>query len=435
MNKTFLYLLVLIATSTSNIINCPTYLTSWMHYRYAEEGPWSFASPVPKSSEKVQFKITRQTDYMCLNSTALVFQSKWRVVPLFTLRERERDSCTYYIKRGNLEMNKSEWNSNIVNVNVEYQTYCWSLNGDNIGWSNWIVFDNFVYVLKNCDKSYWSNWIETSNCKSSLQSICTRWCTDCDGFIANQDFCAGNTTKFQHCRTSWGEWGEAGSCNISGIVSKGERTRKRKCLHENGTEAFHAKQCSDQSPVMTEQCYQHDNESQCKCQMKDLSSTSSTTNVSGLYIGIGITVLAILLLNIVLALLCYRRYLSEKLLSNNEVNRNPLPRSSAIDRRTARTSASTHKCMQLGASNACELRDELEEVAAEYSYIKAKPTTGVLDVTNPQKAESPDRDFELSYSTIQKPGVAKKRNVIYSSLSNSYELPATEDEYSTLSSR
>ena len=434
MQIALLYLFVLIATSISTKIDCQNYPTNnWESYRVVKIKPFSIVVSTIRSFENASFILTRQTDYKCSNNDTVAFKTKWDLSLLPQLQAIA--NCSYRFRLQNLEPNTSEWNSTVANVTAEYQNSSQICNDSGVVWSSWSFFAKIPYLFENCNKLYWSNWLETSNCKSSSHKNYARWCTDCDGFVVDKHFCAGNTTKSVFCRPSWGEWSETRCCSITGIALRGERIRTRKCLYVNGSEAFHVKQCSDQSPIMTEQCYKNVNTSLCNCQEEMLSLFPSTGNMSGLYFGIGFIIPVVLVLCIVLVLVKYRRCIAKKLFFHIEANRISSPLDLAVTTPVAATETSACERVKPLTSNTFEWQDEInsrsyevEQAEGEYSCIEeisppqkvavtsiqttkivneeCKPSYCIMQescgVANTQKTEKSDEDCEPLYTSIQK---------------------------------
>ena len=291
-------------------IHCPQW--SWADYKNVKEGSWSF--DVPSSTYDVKVLLTRHSNYKC-NSNSISFES--RLWQSFTLSSSSKsDYYNFDLFPENNWRCSMECDIKLINIIVKYQTRSkqW---GSWTEWSSWVDIDEFPFLNKNCEKLYWTSWVETSNCKTSAHSTFTRNCMDCYNDTINQRYCNGSTTKQVSCQPLWSDWGEAGNCISPPCNTTGEQTRTRKCLYGDGSEASSGQLCSEGSPNMTESCVTNNTMNICNT---DISTDGTVESNSGLYIGIGVAGILLVILSVSLVISIHRR--CEKDLSNQTDNLN-----------------------------------------------------------------------------------------------------------------
>ena len=228
------------------------------------------------------FSILRYTQYWGSDDTELQFNtSRNGIFSSTQWAHNEYEPFRYF--SGSCEQ---ECNSQNVSLRVGYRN-----KRDN---SMLYLLEKVTYLYKNCDKLYWTNWIETTNCSLSRHRDYVRYCEDCDGDEVDEKHCDGNSTMHEDYQYFWSSWIE-GDCVVTGCnPTVSERVRTRKCLNGDGKEATHSKLCSNQSiAIMKDQCISMKLPSDCE------QFSSNNSNNAGVYIGVCVGLLFILLVSLV----------------------------------------------------------------------------------------------------------------------------------------
>ena len=295
-----LFLLFVIVVSECLII-CPN--RHWTAYKRIDEMSWSIVLPDSPDKSSVNVVIKRNTTYKCSNEDHVMlytnrkasFNANSVVNHFYEFRSIISIKCMQNCTNG----------SNIfVTAKIEFQnktkTRTWSKLKEN------------TYVEKNCDKFYWRSPNQIINNKAGI-------CEDCDGERVDKRYCVRNSTKHTDGLTLWGEWGEAGPCNvISCNPTVAERVRRRKCFYGNWGEADNVEMCSNQSAIMKEQCNATKLPSDCR------RVSSNNSDYTGVYISVGVGFFFIIL---VLLVYCW----CKKKKQNNAKHNHCASNNNAID--------------------------------------------------------------------------------------------------------
>ena len=471
-----LLLLILINFSSSKV-TCPT--ASWTNYKTNDEGSWSFTIPDSREITAI-FAVDRKTLYCCSNEKNVTFRTSYRVSPIIN------SYFGYYrFTVSSLGTCDQECNSRNVTVQMFYRNRGRKVILGWLDWSELKPLGEFVYLNKNCNKFYWTAWLKISSCGTSRHANYIRSCEDCDDVPINSIFCLGNETKQDYCYHMWGEWVTVKPCNMTACNSTGKRLRERQCLYGDSSEVANVQLCSsysNESAVIEEQCDITELPTICqphwnkwseagpcivvgcnstgkqkkyrKCLYGDggealdeqlcsntssaekietcnntnltsacIQSSSSSSSVIGLYVGIAVAATFIIALCILFAVIRHRHRKTEQLHLNVIETENVSPNDLPTDNSTLKSKITKSEPAKFAKTNVSF--ENNETLANVYNSIQ--PTeTEIYEQVMPNGSESAVSTINQTQQPI------RSSAQFYSSEKTSKEKNDQADEYSVL---